>query len=513
MNSRTLNALTRSLSVRSALLYFWLASGLASCTSDENKVAPPQERGDKISSRGSWSPVFPLETLAEQMAVLPSGKVLMWGTVRRPGRGPLALFDPASGTSRTYEGTEIESVSGLAFDADGTLLTAGGDSPGNGMDGTSRVWTFDYVTESLKTVSPMVAGREFPGATTLGDGTIILTAGADENREINGIPEIWDGSRWTRLPESAKNTESLGYTYQFLVPDGRLFRAGPEILSDWLDLKSATWSDVTEHARNEVRYQGTAVMYDDGRIFMSGGCESWWCDHEDPVNTAEVIDVRAASPAWRDVSPMRHPRHSHHATLLPDGTIVITGGTTTMELWQATEDDAVLETELWDPSTETFTPVAALAEGRAFQSSAVLLPDATVFVAGGVVGIAYDDANAIFKWSGQVFYPPYLDRGPRPTITNAPSSVAYGAGFAIETPDGPAIAGISIVRLSASSQTWNASQRMARLQFAANADGLLVSAPSDPNLAPPGFYWLFIINDVGVPSIATPIRIDRAAGD
>ena len=506
MNSMPSSVFTRSVSVGSALLFVLLVSGISSCSSVDNRAMPLQDNGDRISSPGAWGPVFPLETLAEQMAVLPSGKVLMWGTVRRPGRGPLALFDPASGKSRTYEGVEIESVSGLAFDADGTLLTAGGDSPGNGMDGTSRAWTFDYVTESLKTVSPMAAGREFPGATTLGNGTIILTAGADENKEINGIPEIWDGSQWTRLP-AAKNAESLGYTYQFLVPDGRLFRAGPEELSDWLDLETMTWSDVRKHDRNEVRFQGTAVMYDDGRIFMSGGCDTWWCDDEDPVHTAEVIDVRAASPAWRDVPPMSHPRHSHHATLLPDGDIVITGGTSTKELWQPTENDAVLEAELWSPHTETFTPVAALTEGRAFQSSAVLLPDATVLVAGGVVGIAYNDANATFKWSGQIFYPPYLDNGPRPTITSTPASVAYGASFAIETPDGLGVAGISIVRLSASSQTWNASQRMARLKFVISADGLLVSAPSDPNFAPPGFYWLFIINDVGVPSIAAPIRI------
>ena len=60
---------------------------------------------------------------------------------------------------------------------------------------------------------------------------------------------------------------------------------------------------------------------------------------------------------------------------------------------------------------------------------------------------------------------------------------------------------MTLVRLSASSQTWNGSQRLARLAFVSGTDHLTIEVPRDPNLIPPGFYFLFVLNDLGVPSV------------
>jgi hypothetical protein len=349
----------------------------------------------------------------------------------------------------------------------------------------------------------MAAGRAFPSATTLETGEILVTAGLDGNKEINAVPELWNGVGWTRLPE-AFNDESRGPTFQFLGPDGRLFRAGPEELTDWLDVGTGTWSDVEPENQNEARYQGTAVMYDEGKIILAGGCNEHNCSDVSGVATAEVIDLQDPSPAWRAVAPMAFPRHSHHATLLPDGTVLITGGTGRPEIFND-EADGILEAELWDPTTETFSEVAPMGEPRHFQSAAVLLPDGRVLVAGGAFGPSPSEAR--FSWTGQIFSPPYLGRGRRPTIARAPSDVGYEHSFTIQTPDAPEISRVTLVGLSASSQTWNGSQRLVRLAFTVDSARLEVRAPGDPNLVPPGFYFLFIMNDQDVPSVGHTLRV------
>lgn len=386
--------------------------------------------------------------------------------------------------------------------------------PEGGVDGNPRCFAFDYATETLSEVASMAAGRVFPSATALADGEILVTAGLGEGREINGVPERWDGWGWNRLPE-ARNDESRGPTFQFLVPDGRLFRAGPERLTDWLDLETGTWSDADAEDRNQIRYHGTAVMYDHGKILLAGGCpvgpeEGWYEQCRDTVlATAEAIDLLDPDPVWRAVSPMAFPRHSHHATLLPDGTVLVTGGTDQPFIFND-EAAAILEAELWDPATESFTTLAPMDEPRHFQSAAVLLPDGRVLVAGGAFGTSAEDAR--FSWTGQIFSPSYLERGARPVIAGAPAAVGYREDFEIETPDALKVARVTLVRLSASSQGWNGSQRMVRLTFSAGSGALRVDAPQDGNVAPPGFYLLFILNDQGVPSVGHTLQVRKALG-
>ena len=455
---------------------------------------------------GSWGPVIELPTHPEQMAVLPSGKVLMWPWAperRTPPHGPLALWDPEDGSATIYRGSGIESASGLAFQPDGVLLSAGGDRPEGGIDGNARSFAFDHRTEALREVELMPGGRVFPGATTLPDGRILVSGGLDEDHEINAVPVLWDGATWTSLPD-AYNDESRGPTFQFVAPDGRLFRAGPEPLSDWLDIEAQAWIDMDAASRNEVRYQGTAVMYDPGKILLAGGCPAYRCEGASPVATAEAIDLLADPPAWREVGAMSSPRHSHHATLLPDGRVLVTGGTDRPGVFNG-RADGILAAELWDPVTGSFEPAAPMAAPRHFQSAAVLLHDGRVLVAGGAFGSNPDDAT--FASSGQIYSPPYLHRGPRPRVAAVPFAVRYGERFALETPDAASISTVALLGLSASSQGWNGTQRRVPLRFTAASGTLHVEAPGDPNLAPPGFYLLFILNDQGVPSVGRPIRV------
>jgi len=125
-----------------------------------------------------------------------------------------------------------------------------------------------------------------------------------------------------------------------------------------------------------------------------------------------------------------------------------------------------------------------------------LLPDARVATFGG------DDHPSL-----QVFSPPYLFKGLRPTITSAPSSVQLGEIFFVETPDSADITQVTWIRPSAVTHTKNMNQRINKLSFTPVSGGLNVTAPFSANACPPGHYLMFIINGSGVPSVAPFIQV------
>ena len=120
-------------------------------------------------------------------------------------------------------------------------------------------------------------------------------------------------------------------------------------------------------------------------------------------NTAEVIDLNQFSPTWRAVGSMAFARRQLNATLLPDGTVLVTGGTSAPG--GNNPAGAVRAAELWNPTTEEWTTLASSsAIPRIYHSTALLLPDARVLSMGG-------DGFP----QTEIYSPPYLfwERGPR----------------------------------------------------------------------------------------------------
>src|SRR5262249_26366626 len=146
--------------------------------------------------------------------------------------------------------------------------------------------------------------------------------------------------------------------------------------------------------------------------------------------------------AWTRLADIHFPRTNVNAVLLPDGKILVIGGQRNGK-WAA-DPGAVLEAEMYDPSTNTWTPAAPMMFPRQYHSIAVLLPDGRVLPAGGVdpsPGAPQRDQRAM-----EMFNPPYLAIGVRPTITTAPGSAAYGASFDVDTPDAARIDAVALLR-------------------------------------------------------------------
>src|SRR3989442_10875887 len=149
---------------------------------------------------------------------------------------------------------------------------------------------------------------------------------------------------------------------------------------------------------------------------------------------------------------MHSRRRQHNATLLPDGTVLVTGGSRggggTDPNRPGKPDDngfndlrpgrPVHIAELWDPATQTWTELAAEEVDRCYHATAVLLPDATVLSAGGGEyrppnGQDVPNDPQDTHPDAQIFSPPHLFRGARPQITAAPASVDHRAAFQVGT--------------------------------------------------------------------------------
>ena len=220
------------------------------------------------------------------------------------------------------------------------------------------------------------------------------------------------------------------------------------------------------------------------------------------VATAYVLDMTQTSPAWRQVASMAFARTYHNSTILPDGSVLVTGGGTTTNAIGTS--DAVLPAELWSPTTETWTTLAAMNAPRLYHSEALLMPDARVLISGG--GRYNDDTEPTDQFSLEFFEPPYLFKGPRPTISSAPSQLSYAQNFTVQTPDAARIATVSLIRFGAVTHAINMSQRFIPLSFSVGTGSLTITAPVNANLAPPGNYMLFLVDTNGVPSVAAIVH-------
>ena len=167
----------------------------------------------------------------------------------------------------------------------------------------------------------------------------------------------------------------------------------------------------------------------------------------------------------------------------------------------------MLPTEIWNPATETWTPAAPIAAARNYHSTAMLMPDGTVLVAGGGHPNGLGDPG---QYSAQIYSPSYLFNGPRPTITSAPTASTYNTNITVSTPDAASISAVNLVSLGADTHQIDMAQHFVPLSFTASSGSLTVQTPASSALAPYGNYMLFIVNKKGVPSVSAPLNLSAA---
>jgi hypothetical protein len=411
---------------------------------------------------------------------------------------------------------------GDAFLPDGRLLSAGGTKE-YAFTGRADVAVFDPTTGQWSFTAPMAHGRWYPTLITLGDGRVLATTGLDVHGgdTSRAVMEIYDAGpeKWQPLHFAVGFPGLPLYAHLFLLDDGRVFFTGGR-MDDGLDVQPCLFDlgqdpvptqpvpDLLDPVR---RNQSASVMLapvQDQRVLVIGGGPVGKADKTHATDRVSLVDLAAADVRYRAAAPMCLGRMHLNAVLLPDRTVFVSGGS----LKQEDEPLARLQSELYDPDADAWRLMATATVPRLYHSTALLLPDARVVAAGGnpeggdSVPWLPPDKNEEMRL--EVFSPPYLFRGPRPTITAAPDACSYGEQITLTTPQAAEIRWVSLVRNGVTTHSFDAGQRLVDLPITGRtATTVRVGVPANPNLAPPGWYMLFLVDDDGVPSTARWVHL------
>jgi hypothetical protein len=458
---------------------------------------------------GQWSGVESWPVLGVHATLMANGKVLAFDSV---GDNATETYQNHSFTRATVwdpvtnQHTDVRSdtgynlfCSGHANLPDGRVYIAGGNL-NSALQGTNTTHFF-YPSDNTWLFGPRMlqGGRWYPSVTSLANGEMLITEGGPDIPEVRGVT----GS--LRSLTNASQDLPL-YPWLQVAPDGRTFYAGPSDSLQYLNT-AGTGSWQNQGGRDGIdRDYGSYAMYDIGKLLIAGGGFT--------EKSAAVIDLNNGGQL-NTTGSMKYARRQHNLTVLADGSVLATGGLSS----QASLVDlnaGVYAAELWNPATGQWLELASMQVTRQYHSSALLLPDGRVLSAGGGICGACQSAGYLEK-NAEIFTPPYLFNkdgsgtlATRPTIDVAPTTVGYGQSFAINTAQAGAITKVAMIRLGSVTHSVNMEQRYVPLNFAAIGGQLAVTAPANANVAPPGYYMLFIMDTQGVPSIAKFVRIDSA---
>jgi hypothetical protein len=463
--------------------------------------------------------------------------------------GAATFIHPA--TLRRANGSVIDFFCcGHTFLPDGRLLVAGGSlkydkiivngqmqPAAQGFEGTRDALVFDPATSTWSAIQPMTRGRWYPTLVTLSDGTVLATSGLDENGNGPGNNTIERlAPPYTGAWAKTRNFDLPLYPHLFQMQDGTLFYTGGKMDTQG-NSQPLTFDPINPTNAGLINglevpdkcNQCASVLMPPAQLqqvmILGGGPE----DPDDPnaprgiaTQRVDIIDFKG-DRKYHATGPLAHERMHVNAVLLPDRTVMAAGGGVTREASAISGQvdpfnfREVLEAEIYTPAARpqdgkwTDTERATIA--RLYHSVALLLPDGRVVAAGG-----NPDKGSQVNWLPpdpleemrlEIFSPPYLFKKPnRPVISNVPQEIHYGAAVAVRTPKPGDIKWISLIFPGLTTHSFNCTQRLVDVPFTVTLpDTLNATVPNDKNIAPPGWYMLFLVDNDGVPSVASWVHL------
>lgn len=402
--------------------------------------------------------------------------------------------------------------------------------------------------------------RWYPTVTRLADSRLLITAGADVivppayARPTLSVERYNPGKTgadtWTLLSshqQSPAEIFNLDYTHVFQLPnkiagfDVLMFGdAGKPVLMSLEDLPAQRWL-----VRNSVRpgtiatstaalpvmghhgahtgaisaqdvpppgpsFQSSSVLlplrlsnengeagYFNGTVLTAGG--RYGSTYE---RTIDVYDP--VQDAWIAQIDMGVNRRHPSTVILPDGRILILAGHSDMG------DPNVGFAQYVDPKNgfSLSKGTAWMPEVRGYHTISVLLPDGRVMVGGGNPDNAVGRERADFR-----YYSPDYIRKPRPMIVEAPAVINMGATFTARW-RGASVGEVILIELGSMTHSFDMAQRAIELeivqQLPGGPDGKIIEikAPPRAEVAPPGYYMLFLVDETRVPSRGWILKLE-----
>jgi hypothetical protein len=358
----------------------------------------------------------------------------------------------------------------------------------------------------------MGRARWYASLTTLPNGEIYIQGGRQRasqggNRGVDLAEVRTVGGALRALTGMSTAELNWWYPRNWVAPDGRIFGYAYRKMYYVDPTGAGTLTRVGAMPKSGPEgVTSSAAMFAPGKILRTGGGAYAAVGSQAGRTAAVVIDINGAKPRITATAPLPVPLQWHNATVVPDGRVVVTGGSALADRMVGVNDRAYL----WSPATGRWTEGARTGSGRArlYHSVGLLLPDASILVAAGGAGGNMPQNNT----DAEIYYPPYLYDGagrfaPRPRITGGATALSYGAAHAVEVDHAAAIARVTLIKTGSVTHSFNMEQRFLELPFPRDGDTLQVRAPANPNLAPPGRYLLFVLDAQGVPSVARLVSL------
>ncbi|KAM0722100.1 hypothetical protein Q7P37_001541 [Cladosporium fusiforme] len=446
-----------------------------------------------------------------------------FGFVPSPPKPPKTLPDPRESDISLF-------CSGHCLLPDGNLFVVGGHKTDS--HGIQQACIYDWKTDRWSAKEKPNVGRWYPSALTLPDSTVFTISGNMDNGDMAQISQIWRGDKWEAKLVPDPRVPLPIYPHLHLHPSGQIFMAGPNKETSFLDLNTVSASTIGAWGVNKLNRNGAfadfgaSVTYDSGMVLWTGGGHGEEVTRPgfkdkiagEPFKTTELINLNE-KPEWK-TSPemdMKHRRRQHNLTTLPDGTVLVTGGTRGVGFNDLTAGQPVHHAELWDPRPghQNWTEMAPESTDRGYHGVALLLPDGSVFSAGGGEGGEFDappnppihNPKRDNHTNAQIYKPPYFFISEPPQISGVPQEARYGIPFNVTVLKNDKISRASWIRLPSVTHTINSSQSVYFQPFSSVTGTFQVTPPENRNVATPGYYMLFFVKEDGRPSEAAMIKL------
>lgn len=536
----------------------------------KNAKNPTGKRtADDLATVGAWEPNrFAAPDYGVHAVLLSGGKVLLFsmgsghgvgpGATGNIGQGPqndgqATLWNPALGTvAAAFEEVDPPPIplddplgrpessiprpaplfcAGQVQLADGRVLVAGGNleagSPGYGL---KIMFLFDPRTETWVREPDMIRARWYPTLTRLPSGRVAILGGQDEAGKSVASFELYPsgdipvagvdaGAPLTGLPtsEPPARRENGMYPHSLILPSGRLasssWGAGPMSLFEpttgrWVTRNT---QQLALNGSYPTAFPRPGDQHGTTELIQAGGLTSGMFGF--PNLSRSVFAIQPENETgWRAQPALNVPRRNASSVLLPDGTAIIVGGGGTDLRFSGTPPAYLPQkrVELWDPKTGNWTVGPPQVVPRGYHSIAILLEDGRVLSAGDDYTASLLDTNRADNFDAhfELYRPPYFYRGARPVIDAAPAAAGYGESLEVRATATRPIVRATLMAPGSVTHATDMNQRLLELPIRDNGDDTYsITGPSTSAAAPPGDYMLFVLNDLGVPSMASWVRI------
>jgi hypothetical protein len=334
-------------------------------------------------SNGLYSSAGSLATAryGHTATLLNDGRVLIVGGsgVGVPALASYEIIDPVKTTTPFYGAIDSGRIGHTATRLpDGKVLIAGG------FDGSSYLNTTVIIDPVAGTYTPapaMTFARGLHTATLLADGTLLIAGGKNgtilpgghELRDpVSGVFTAYSSSFTTRIAHSAT-----------LLPNGKVLIVGGADAAMGAQQPALTYdpdpgvNNFTAETANLAtnRYNHNAVLLPNGTVLITGGqTDSISNPPLTVTKSAEIYNyqVNIFDPAS---SPLVSARGEHRANIIPSTppTVLLTGGKNTA--------NALNSAELYDITSRTFASIPMLSSHQSHATA--LLPGGRVAIFGG----------------------------------------------------------------------------------------------------------------------------------